>query len=115
MSYSQDLREKIMAALRSGRQQLRVAREFGVSVSTVKRYLQLERETGSVQPRPRAVRQPLIKEAHMARLQAQVASHPDATLEQHVAFWADSQGQRVSVPTMCRALQRARLTRKKKA
>ena len=48
--YSNDLRERVVAAVRSG-QSCRVAAErFGVSVASVVRWSQRHRETGSVRP-----------------------------------------------------------------
>jgi hypothetical protein len=45
--------------------------------------------------------------------QAQVDAHADATLEEHIALWADRHGVQVSPATMCRALQKIDRPREK--
>lgn len=51
-AYSKDLRLRVLAAVDWGMPRAQVAKTFGVSVSTIKRYLRLRRETGDVQPKP---------------------------------------------------------------
>jgi transposase len=115
-SYSTALRHKIVQAYerRLGSQRA-LADLFGVSVSFVEKLLHRHRSTGSVAPKPHAGGQqrrlaapaePVIREA--------VHATPDITLEELCTCVADTQGLRVSVPTMCRALQRLGLPRKKR-
>lgn len=47
-AYSKDLRLRVLAAVDRGMPRGEVAETFSVSVSTVKRYLRLRRETGGV-------------------------------------------------------------------
>lgn len=114
-AYSQDLRELVVRKVKEGWSQLGVAREFGIGIGTVKRYLSLERETGGVSPRKARKAQPLIKGKDLEALQAQVDAHGDATLEKHIEVWEASHGIRVSRATMCRALKRANRPLKKNA
>ena len=51
-AYSKDLRLRVLAAVDRGMPRAQVAKTFGVSVSTIKRYLRLRSETGDVQPKP---------------------------------------------------------------
>lgn len=52
---SNDLRERIVAAVHAGKHSLRqLAKLFCVDLSTIVRLLQLFRSTGSVQPKPHA-------------------------------------------------------------
>jgi transposase len=83
-----------------------VAETFKVSLSTVKEWLKRLRETGSLDRLPRGRERPLIQDDQAAAVQALVDRLPDATLEGYCAAWEAQTGQRVSVPTMCRALQR---------
>lgn len=48
--YSKDLRLKVLAVVDRGIPRKEVARVFGVSEPTIRRYLRLRQETGEVQP-----------------------------------------------------------------
>src|SRR2546425_946432 len=50
--YSQDLRERIVKAVDEGFSRSEIVKLFGVSEATIKRYLRLRRETGSLAPKP---------------------------------------------------------------
>jgi transposase len=50
--YSKDLRLRVLAAVDRGMPRKEVARVFGVSEPTIRRYLRLRRETGDVEPKP---------------------------------------------------------------
>jgi transposase len=50
--YSKDLRLRVLAAVDRGMPKKEVARVFGVSEPTIRRYLRLRRETGNVEPKP---------------------------------------------------------------
>jgi transposase len=47
-------------------------------------------------------------------MRAQIAAHPDATLAEHCAQWANDRGVTVSATTMCRTLARLGLGLKKR-
>ncbi len=114
-AYSSDLRERVVRSAQSGRGQSWIAREFGIALGTVKRYLKRYQLTGTLQPTRQRREQPRISEADLPALQAQVDAHPDATIAQHIDYWAASHGLRVGQATMCRALQRANRPLKKNA
>jgi transposase len=80
---------------------------------TVKRYTAHHRTTGSLDPKHQARQPPRIAPAQHPALLAQLAVQPDATLEEHCATWAQTQGVQVSVPTMWRAIARVGWTPKK--
>lgn len=111
--YSLDLRERIVVNRKAGKSLKWLASTFQVSITTVKRYLQRERATGSVAATPPRYKQPQIRDEYEQQLADQVRRLPEATLAEHVAAWEESTGMKVSTPTMCRALQRLRQTRKK--
>ena len=50
-AYSQDLREHIVNAVKQGIPRKEVARVFGISLASIKRYLKQQRETGSLAPK----------------------------------------------------------------
>ena len=111
-AYSNDLRERIVAAVERGEHSIRqIAHLFAVSTSCIVRLLQRKRRTGSVRPEPHAgVRPRKLDAAAEARLLELVRAQPDATL----AELRD----RLDIPcclmTIARALQRHQITRKKK-
>lgn len=113
-AYSQDLREHVIRAIDQGISRTEVIRIFGVSEPTIKRYLKLRRETGSLAPRaipgrPKRKMGPLID-----GLRPQLETHPDALLEEHCKLWEAETGVKVSNSTMGRAIQRLKWTRKKR-
>ena len=112
-AYSSDLRERIVRAVDQGRSQREAARLFGVGVSSVKRYLQQRTRTGILDRRPIPGGPRRIGPEQAAVLQARVEAAPEATLAEHCAWWEAHQGQRVSGPTMWRAIHRLEWTRKK--
>jgi len=112
-SYSQDLRERIVASRQEGKSLKWLAETFQVSLSSVKRYIRQVRLTGSVAPIQQQRKQPQIRGDYEAQLTAQVVRMDDATLAAHSEEWERTTGMHVSRATMCRALQRIRQTRKK--
>jgi transposase len=111
--YSVDLRERLLGAIDAGLSQAEASRLFGVGTSTITRWRQQRRDTGTVAPKLRTGRRPVIGPEHTNALQAQVAQHPDATLADHCGRWARAQGAHLSVATMSRAIRRLGITLKK--
>lgn len=111
--YSVDLRERLLGAIDAGLSQAEASRLFGVGTSTVCRWRQQRRETGSVDPKPRSGRPAAIGPAQADPLRTQVAQYADATLVEHCARWAREQRVRVRVATMSRAIRRLGITVKK--
>src|SRR5947209_11346708 len=112
-AYSNDLRERLVAAVERGEYSMRqIADLFSVSLSCLVRLLQHQRRTGSVQPKPHAgVPARKLDAAAEARLLELVREQPDATLSEL--------RDRLAIPcclmTIARALQRLKITRKKKS
>lgn len=111
-AYSNDLRERIAAAVEQGDHSLRqLARLFSVSLSGIVRLLQRQRQTGSVLPKPHAGgTPPKLTTPDEERLLALVREQPDATL----AELRERLGVPCCLMTISRALQRHKITRKKK-
>jgi transposase len=114
-AYSIDLRQKILRAWeRHLGSQRTIADIFGVSLAFVEKVLRQHRTTGDIAPKPHAGGQkPRLGTAAQAVVQRLMGVNPDATLEELCTGVAAETGVRVSVPTMCRALQRLGLPRKK--
>ncbi len=113
-AYSKDLRLRVLAAVDRGMPRKEVAETFGISVSTIKRYLKLRCETGGVEaspiPGPTARKRAALEEG----LPAQVGRNPDLTLAEHCELFEEERGVLVSTATMSRALQELGLPLKKR-
>ena len=77
--YSQDLRDRVLAACDRAMKTKQVADLFGVSPSWVRRVKQRRREHGEVAPRPPEPAVRYVK-INRVRLREMVEAHPDATL-----------------------------------
>ena len=103
-AYSQDLRARVIRQWEAGTSHAELVTRFAVSRGSVKRWIRQYKATGSVAPKVRQHWPHTIGPADHDALRAQVAQLADATLEQHVAAWAQTQGVQVSISTMWRAL-----------
>jgi transposase len=110
--YSNDLRERVAAAVDHGEgSQREIARRFRVSLSFLVRLLQRRRDTDSLDPKPHGGGPtPALGPEDQQRLDALIRKQPDATLEQLRQLG----GFTCSLTTLWRALRRRDLTRKKK-
>jgi transposase len=106
-----DLRQRIVDAFHRGEgRHAEIARRFGVCARTVANLLRLQRETGSVSPRPHGGGNPAAFSGEkLQELRALVAGHPDATLEE----LREMSGVSCSVVTVHNTLKRLKLPRKK--
>jgi transposase len=87
--YSQDLRERVVAAVASGRTCRAVATLFGVSVASVVKWSQRFRATGSAAAAKMGGRRPLVLVSEREWLLARIAEKPDLTLRAVVAELAE--------------------------
>src|SRR3954468_10580250 len=111
--YSNDLRERVAAAVDHAEGSLReIARRFRVSLSFVVRLLQRRRDADTLDPLPHGGGPtPVLGPGDRQRLAELIREQPDATLEQ-----LRQRGDfRCSLTTIWRALRRLGLTRKKKS
>jgi len=112
-AYSKDLRIRVLDAVARGSTQLEVAEQYLVSLRTIKRWRQRRRVTGNLATSPRPG-PPAVKMGPLrAGLLSQLEAHPAATLAEHCALWAESQGSEVSTATMSRVITGLGWTRKK--
>ena len=106
----------MLAAVDRGMPRQQIAETFGVSVSTIKRYLRLRRETGGVEvrliPGPQACKRAALEEG----LHAQQVGllNPDLTLAEHCELFEETRGVGVCTATMSRALKGLGLGLKKR-
>lgn len=115
-AYSEDLRRCIIKGAEGGQESVRaLAKRFEVGKSFVSRLIQQYRETGSLSAKPHGGgEKPQIGSEHLAWLKAKVVEQNDITLEELCKKLEESKGINVSQSTMCRALQKIGMTRKKK-
>ena len=106
--YSQDLRDRILAAYDRGMRTKQISETFDVSPAWARAVKQRRRETGATTALPMGgVR---IVKIDAGRLSALVAEQPDATL----AELRDRLGVQCTEPAVCIALKRLGLSYKKK-
>jgi transposase len=103
-AYSKDLRLKVLDAVDRGMPRKEVARIFGVSLPSIKRWLKRRRETGEVGAKvpsgPPAIKGAMLQEW----LPAHLRSNPDLILEEHCEAFEEEFGVNVSEATMSRSI-----------
>jgi transposase len=112
-AYSEDLRKKIVEALRRGTTKSEAARAFGVSRSSVKRYAKLVEEGRPLAPKKRPGSKPKMDERATKLLEADAEKRTAATLSERREFLEKAAGVRVSESTVSRMLRRLGWSRKK--
>ncbi|HLM78568.1 MAG TPA: transposase [Rubrobacteraceae bacterium] len=112
-AYSEDLRRKIVEAVQRGMGQSEAACSFGVSVSSVKRYIGALRKGGSLRPKKHPGSRPKIDEPGRRLLEYHVEEKPALSLLERCRFLEQTTGVRVSESTMSRLLRRLGFSRKK--
>src|SRR3712207_1966660 len=112
-AYSEDLRERIVEAVERGMGKSEVARTFGVSLSSVKRYVGMAHQGRPLTPKKRPGLRPKIDERGKRLLQADLQKRPAATLPQRGQFLERVAGVRVSDTRVNRMLKRMGWRRKK--
>jgi transposase len=115
-AYSTDLREKIALAYEHHDYTLdEVAELFDVGRRTVARFVQMRRAGLSLAPRPHAGGYPSALTARtLSTLREKVVETPDATLSELAGYLKTKSRVQVHLSTVCRALQRLGLPRKKR-
>lgn len=114
--YHTDLRKRIVDAYQKAEGSVReLAARFKVAPKTVQNYLNLERETGSVEPRPHGGGPaPKVDDAGVQELRAVVEEKNDRTLDELANELDRRHHVRVGRTTVWRILDRLGITRKKR-
>jgi len=114
-AYSIDFREKIINAYSQGNTSIRkIASRFDVSKAFVQRLLLLKKTQGHVEPQKQGGGMKSDLDKHKIELAQMVEKYPDATLSEYCEYWGQTYDKWVSTSAMCRALQRQKLTQKKR-
>jgi transposase len=105
-AYSEDLRRKVVEAVEHrGMGKSEAARTFGVSLSSVKRYVGKARQGDSLSPRKHPGPRPKIDEKARRLLEADVEKRPAVSLRERGRFLERVAGIRVSESTLSRLLR----------
>lgn len=114
-AYSVDLRQKIIDTYENEKiSQRQLAQRFRVTLGFIIKLLKQYRETGDISPKTSPGRPRQLNEEQMETVKALVEEQPDITLAELQAAVEERYAVKVSMPTMCRVLQRLQLSRKKK-
>jgi transposase len=105
-SYSEDLRKKIVAAVERGMSKSETARLFGVSLSSIKRYVGMASSGESLAPKKRPGRTPKVDQSTKRLLDEDMKERPAATIAERIRFLESVTGKRFSYSTIRRALKR---------
>jgi transposase len=112
-AYSVDLRTKVVESVRRGISKSETARRFGISRSTVNRYLKRLDESGSLAPKQRPGKRSKLGQRAMRLLEEDVSARPWATHRRRSEFLFGVCGVKVSEATICRSIKRLGHSRKK--
>ena len=114
--YSNDLRVRVIQFYENHEDytQPELAEEFGVSLSTIEKWLQRWRTTGGCEALPAAGGRTATLQKHETSLHQLIAQQPDATLDELQQKLLRSRRITVSPSTLSRTLARLGLGRKKR-
>ena len=112
-AYSEDLRKKIVDALRRGTPKAEAARLFGVSLSSVERFAGMGREGGSLAPRKPPGRPPKAGGTARRLLEADLSGRPAATVAERRVCLEHTTGESMSDSTVGRLVRGLGHSRKK--
>jgi putative transposase len=105
MSYSIDLRERVITFIEQGGSKVDASVIFGVSRPTIYSWIRKKAATGSVKDAPLKRG---WKKINPEKLKAYVKEHPDLTLADYAKRFG------ASIPSVCIALKKLKITHKKK-
>jgi transposase len=113
-AYSEDLRRKIVEGVEQRRMsKSEAARMFGVSLSSVKRYVKAACEGRSLSPGKAPGKRPKLDEKARRLLEADVKERPFAKLKDRREYLQKVAGVSVSESTLSRTLRKMGFGRKK--
>ena len=111
--YSNDLRARVIDAIKEGATREEAAERHEVSLSSVGRFLRLKRDTGSIRPAKFGGYKPYALAAHEQLVRGLLAQQPDITLAEIKALLAKRKVA-VGQTSIFRFLRHLKLTFKKK-
>jgi transposase len=112
-AYSEDLRRKIVDALKRGTAKNEAASLFGVSLSSVKRFARMERDGVPLAPRKPPGRPPKSNDATRRLLEADLSDRPAATASERRRDLEHMTDESMSDSTVRRLVRKLGHSRKK--
>lgn len=110
-AYSEDLREKVIQAIElDGLKKSEASQLFNISRNTINLWMQRKAATGNLKVKKRQATKPETKIQDWDKFRDFVQTHGDKTQKEMAQLWGDE----ISQPTISRALQKIKYTRKKK-
>lgn len=110
-AYSYDFRQKVMQAIElDGLKKSEASEIFNISRNTINLWCQRKAETGDVQVKTRSASSPNQKITDWKKFRAFAKHHEDKTQAEMAELWEGN----ISSRTISRALQKLKLTRKKR-
>ena len=113
-AYSIDLRERIVSAVEKGMTKVEVAKQFGVSRSSLYSYLKRSREDNLAADSPPGRPRKLSCEQEQ-KLIEYIKTNNDLSLEEYTEHVAKEHNIKLAISTLHLYCQRAKITRKKDA
>jgi transposase len=114
-AYSQDLRDRVVAAVTGGQSARAAAKRFGISVSTAIRWAQRRRAEGHAQARAMGGDRRSRLNKHREPVLTLLAHQPDLTLREIRAALIERHAVTVAISTVWRFLEAHNITVKKKS
>ena len=111
-AYSEDLRNKIVAAIERGMPKAQAARTFDVSLSSVKRYARSVRQGDPLTPKKSPGRPRKADEKARALLERDVEERPSANVSERRRFLVHITGTDMSDSTVRRLMKRLGFSQK---
>jgi transposase len=111
--YSEDLKRRIISAVKRGMSKTQAACTFGLSLSSVKRYVNKADRGESLTPKKSPGSAPKLDEKANKLLEDDLKERPFASLQDRCDYIETVAGLSVSRSTICRAIARIGSTRKK--
>ena len=99
--YSEDLRTRIVQAVREGMPKSEAARFFSVSLSSVKRYVGIANRGSSLEPRKGGGRPPKTDETAKKLLEEDIRTRPAGTVSQRRRFLEHLTGKSLRATPPC--------------
>ncbi len=113
-AYSEDLRERVLAAIASGMSKMTAHKTFGVSRSTLDDWLQLRAQQGHLRPHTVYQHGPVPVLSDLVAFRDFAQRHQHATLAQMAHAWHLETGRHLSLMPFSKALRRIGWTHKKR-
>jgi len=113
-AYSLDLRERIVSAVESGMTKVEIAKQFGVSRSSLYSYLKRSKANKLASDSPPGRPRKLNLEQEQKLLEY-IKTNNDLSLEEYAEWLSSEHGVKIAVSTLHLYCERAGITRKKES